>query len=188
MQNFETFFRNILKDLKVELTDEFDRNFERKAFFDQAWPQTKWPVSKGSLMNRTSGGGGLRGSINSKIEGDSIVWRSSKEYANLHNDGGEITVSKQMISFFWAMYYKASGAISKRSNGQVANTQRNRKMTEEAAIWKALALQKPGTKMKMPRRRFIGDHPQVDASIKQVVDLAMKELESDLKQLLNPKK
>lgn len=33
MQQFETFFKTILKDLKVELTDEFDRNFERKAFF-----------------------------------------------------------------------------------------------------------------------------------------------------------
>lgn len=100
MQKFETFFQNILKDLKVELDDEFDRNFERKAFFDQQWPQTRLPVSKGSLMNRTSGGGGLRGSISSKIEGDAIVWRSSKEYSVIHNDGGDITVTAAMIRFF----------------------------------------------------------------------------------------
>ena len=30
--NFETYFKNILNDLKVDLSDEFDRNFERKAF------------------------------------------------------------------------------------------------------------------------------------------------------------
>ena len=26
-----------MRDLKVELDDEFDRNFERKAFFDRPW-------------------------------------------------------------------------------------------------------------------------------------------------------
>lgn len=41
MQNFEPFFKTILKDLKVELSDEFDRNFERKAFFNEAWKQSK---------------------------------------------------------------------------------------------------------------------------------------------------
>jgi len=50
MQNFETFFKTILKDLKVELTEEFDRNFERKAFFNEAWQPTKWANHKGSLM------------------------------------------------------------------------------------------------------------------------------------------
>jgi phage gpG-like protein len=184
MQNFESFFRNILKDLKVELDDEFDRNFERKAFFDEYWPQTKWPVSRGSLMNRTSGGGGLRGSISSKIEADAIVWRSSKEYSVIHNDGGDITVTAAMISFFWAMYYKASGAASPNPSAGGAKrkpTQRQVKLTQEAAIWKALALQKPGSKMRIPRRRFIGDHPQVDASVRMIVDRAMKELEEILK-------
>lgn len=186
MQKFETFFMGVLKDLKIELDDEFDRNFERKAFFDQKWPQTKWPNTKGSLLNRTGAG---RRSIGSKIEGgDRIVWRSSLPYMAMHNDGGEITVTRQMISFFWAMYYKASGAITKTKKGVASNTQRNRKMTEEAAIWKALALQKPGTKMKIPRRRFIGDHPQVDASIKRITDRAIQHLETDLKDLLTAKK
>ena len=29
--------RNILNDMRVELADEFDRNFERKAFFTRKW-------------------------------------------------------------------------------------------------------------------------------------------------------
>lgn len=29
--------RNILSDMRVELTEEFDRNFERKAFFTHKW-------------------------------------------------------------------------------------------------------------------------------------------------------
>jgi phage gpG-like protein len=184
MQQFETFFKTILKDLKVDLSDEFDKNFERKAFFDKKWQQTKWPVSKGSLMMRTGAG---RNSIASAIEGENIVWRSSLPYMALHNEGGEITVTPQMIKFFWAMYYKASGAIAKTAKGEASNTQRNRKLTEEAAIWKSLALMKTGSKMKIPERRFIGPHPQVDASIKLVTDEAFKHLDTYMKNYLNPK-
>lgn len=28
---------DILNDMRVELSDEFDRNFERKAFFTEKW-------------------------------------------------------------------------------------------------------------------------------------------------------
>ncbi|MBR5898080.1 MAG: hypothetical protein IKZ14_01265 [Muribaculaceae bacterium] len=39
MANFDTdqLKRNILNDMRVELADEFDRNFERKAFFTRKW-------------------------------------------------------------------------------------------------------------------------------------------------------
>ena len=41
--------RKILNDLRVELSDEFDRNFQRKAFFDKSWPPRKMN-GKGSLL------------------------------------------------------------------------------------------------------------------------------------------
>ncbi len=186
MQNFETFFKTILKDLQIELTDEFDKNFERKAFFDEAWQDTKWANSKGSLMMRTGAG---RKSIKSTIEGEAIVWRSSLPYMGIHNDGGEVTVTQQMKRFFWAMYYKASNAIVyKTKTKKAANTQRNNKLTTEAAIWKSLALMKVGSKIKIHKRQFIGNHPQVDASVKRVVDASVKKLEQDFKQLFNPNK
>jgi len=184
MKDFKTYFKTILKDLQVELSDEFDKNFERKAFFNEKWPQTKWANGKGSLMTRTGAG---RRSIYSKIEGDGIVWRSSLPYMAIHNEGGSIEVTAQMKKFFWAMYYKSSNAISKKANGDFANTKRNQKLTGEAAIWKSLALMKVGKKMKIPERRFIGDHPQVKQSVKRVVDGVMKEIDADLKILLNPK-
>ncbi len=31
----------ILQDIRVEMTDEFDRNFERQAFFSEAWQRRK---------------------------------------------------------------------------------------------------------------------------------------------------
>jgi phage gpG-like protein len=177
MQNFETYFKNILKDVKVDLTDEFDRNFERKAFFDKPWPQTKWPVSKGSLMLRSGAG---RRSIASKIEGDNIVWRSSLPYMAMHNQGGEITVTEKMKRFFWAMYYKAAGAVTTTKGGKASASQRNVRLNSEAATWKALALMKTGSKMKITKRQFIGEHPQVDASIKKIVDSNMQQLAAEL--------
>jgi len=44
--------------MKVELLSEFDRNFERKAFFSQKWPARR-REGKGSLLV-VRGGGGLR--------------------------------------------------------------------------------------------------------------------------------
>ena len=36
--------KNILHDIQVELTDEFDQNFERQAFFSEAWQRRKSPI------------------------------------------------------------------------------------------------------------------------------------------------
>ena len=41
---------NILKDMRVELADEFDKNFQRKAFFTDAWKPRKDPKALGSLL------------------------------------------------------------------------------------------------------------------------------------------
>ncbi|MBP9017629.1 MAG: hypothetical protein KBG17_07815 [Paludibacteraceae bacterium] len=37
MQTPQQLFLQLVKDIKVELDDEFDRNFERKAFLNTAW-------------------------------------------------------------------------------------------------------------------------------------------------------
>ena len=61
-----------LDDIKVELDEEFDRNFERKSFFDeQKWPERKFDDGVGSLMQRT---GGLRKSISSRKRAQN--WRT----------------------------------------------------------------------------------------------------------------
>ncbi|WP_395049416.1 hypothetical protein [Flavobacterium sp.] len=168
----QDFVKNILADLRVELTDEFDKNFERKAFFDKPWENTKIPNRKGSLMQRS---GKTRRSIRSKQTNNDISWSSSLPHANLMNEGGEIIVTEKMKRFFWAMFYKASGGITKSGKGE-----RNKKLTAEAATWKALALQKVGAKMKIKQRQFIGDHPQVRQRIEHVVNLNMKELEKEI--------
>lgn len=168
----EQLLKNVLNDLRVELTDEFDKNFERKAFFDKGWKDTKHNVARGTLMMRT---GGLRGSIRGDIKDGGLHYSSSVPYAAIHNEGGVLTVTANMKKFFWAMYYKASGAITTKKDGSASKSKRNATLTEEAAYWKSLALMKVGDKITVPQRQFIGHHPQVDAAIHQVCDDNVKE-------------
>lgn len=170
---FKQAVNNIIQDTAVELTQQFDRNFERKAFFDRKWPSTRLSNSRGSMMARS---GKLRNSVNKSISGSSISWESSLPYATIHNEGGEIEVTAQMKKYFWAMYYKASGGVTKTKKGENRNTLRNTNLTIEAKQWKALALQKVGAKMTVDQRQFIGWHPRVDITIRQIVNFNLEEI------------
>ena len=92
--------QKILNDLRVELSDEFDRNFQRKAFFSQPWPPRKMN-GRGSVLMVT---GKLRRSIRSRVTSDSVFWETSEKYAAIHNYGGTIRVTAKMKKFFWYKY------------------------------------------------------------------------------------
>ncbi len=169
------FIKNIIQDVSVDLSDEFDRNFERKAFFDRAWKNSSLPNHKGSLMMRT---GGLRRSIRVKIQNGQISWSSSLPYASIHNEGGNIIVTQKMKSFFWAMYYKSSGAVGK------GKSDRNTRLSAEALQWKGMALMKVGHVIKIEQRQFIGNHQIVKKSIETIVNKNMQDLEQQLFKLL----
>lgn len=78
--------KNILQDLRVELTDEFDRNFERKAFFGDRWKPRR-NEGKGSLLLVSVT---LRRSIQSSVVGNGVRFTSQVPYATVHNEGGTI--------------------------------------------------------------------------------------------------
>ena len=160
--DFKKWMQNIVQDVKVDLTDEFDRNFERKGFFDEKWKQTKNHVRTGSLMMRS---GNLRNSINSRTEDGRVVFSSSLPYASIHNNGGEITVTAKMKKFFWAKHIEA------KKNGDA----------DGAAYYKAFALMKLGKKIKIEKRQFIGDHPRVADIIEEVIQDNLQELSEIIK-------
>lgn len=154
MQTFQQLFLQLVKDIKIELDDEFDRNFERKAFFTTAWKPAKRDTI-GSLMMRT---GALRKSLSSQIiSNNAIKWTSSLPYANIHNAGGTITVTTKMKGFFWYRYRMATGGDKKNMN-------------PEALFWKAMALKRVGSVIVIPKRQFIGEHPVVHQNIKNIAD------------------
>ncbi len=74
------FLKNIITDVKVRLSSEFDKNFERKAFFDKKWKTTKLMNRRGSLMIRT---GKLRRGNIAKENYNGINWSNSMPYADL---------------------------------------------------------------------------------------------------------
>lgn len=137
---------DILNDMRVELADEFDQNFSRGGFFGAEW-QAKRSGEKSQLQ----GPGKLRKSIRATIRGRSLAFTSSEVYAAIHNDGGEIIVTPRMRKYFWAQYYKSGGRGPK------------------AQMYKALALKRAGSTIKIPKRQYIGDHPKVREAIENIV-------------------
>lgn len=77
--------RNILDDMRVELSDEFDKNFDRKAFFTKKWKRRANPNAKGSLLIVT---GTMRRNIKAEVRGNGVRFTSSVPYTAIHNEGG----------------------------------------------------------------------------------------------------
>lgn len=166
--DLDKFLQNIIYDAKVDLADEFDQNFERKAFFDEKWQHTKLHNRIGSLMIRR---GNLRNSINAEVQGDKIVFSSSLPYASIHNEGGELTVTTKMKKYFWAKHIEA----------------KNTKNIIEAEQFKAMALKPIGSKIIIPKRQFIGNHPKVKEAVERAVNANLEELNKAIKQALSNK-
>lgn len=167
-KDVQKIIRNILKDIRIEMTDEFDRNFERQAFFSEAWQRRKSPTRPGgSILIDT---GQLRRSISSRTTENSITFYSDLPYAAIHNDGGEIRVTAKMKRFFWAKYYEATGAFGRKKNGEKRKDKRTVQLTSEADFWKLMALMKVGKSIKIPRRRFLGTSPEVEQAVRNIIE------------------
>lgn len=171
--SIDTLIKNILSDMRVELLDEFDQNFARQSYFGQAWQRRKSPIGDGSLLQKS---GALRRSIQSPRMGDTgITFSSSRPYAGIHNEGGEIEVTAKMKRFFWAKYYEATGSVSRRKDGTASRSKRNTARSAAAEFYKCMALMKVGQKIKMPERRFIGGGPEVEAIVRNIIDENLNE-------------
>lgn len=165
--------RQSLQDISVELADEFDRNFQRKAFFGKPWQRRRLDSGRGSLLINS---GALRRSISEpQLADKGIRFSSGLPYAEIHNNGGQITVTAKMKSYFWKRYYEATGKVGYTGKGEKRKTKKNATLDSEAAFYKAMALKKAGSKINIPRRQFIGDDPEVLKIISRVVNENIKQ-------------
>lgn len=137
--------RRILGDIRVELGDEFDQNFERQGFFAEKWQRRKSPIRGDGHILVASGD--LRKSIRSRSDDHSITFYSDLAYAGIHNEGGEIKVTARMKRFFWHKYYETKDEF-----------------------WKAMALMKVGKTIKIPRRQFLGMAPEVETEVRKIIE------------------
>lgn len=134
MNEIDRVIHLILQDIKVELGDEFDKNFERQGFFSEKWARRKSPLRPGGPILIDTGN--LRRSVQSKVDTTSITFFSDLPYASIHNDGGEIKVT---------------------------------------------AKRKVGQKIKIPRRRFLGTSPEVERSVREIIEEELEQYFNNIK-------
>ena len=120
----------ILKDIQVEMSDEFDKNFERQAFSVRNGSDGKSHPDEGRAILTDTGA--LRKSIGSRTTVNSITFFTTLPYAAIHNDGGEIVVTGRMKRFFWHKYYEATGSFGRRKDGKLRKDKRNARLDTEA--------------------------------------------------------
>lgn len=165
--------KRILRDIQVELGDEFDRNFERQAFFSEAWARRKSPNRPGGTLLIDTGN--LRRSVRSRTTENSITFFTDLPYAYIHNDGGEIVVTAKMKRFFWYKYYEATGSFGRKKNGERRNDKRTQQLSTEADFWRFMALKRAGTTIRIPRRRFLGAGPEVERIVREIIEENLNE-------------
>lgn len=163
-------FRLILDDIRVELGDEFDKNFERQAFFSEAWARRRSPVRQGGTLLIDTGT--LRRSISSRTTEDSITFYTDLPYAAIHNDGGEIVVTRRMKGYFWHKYMTAAGVLqfARRKDGAMRRDKNTLRINDMAEFYKCMALKKEGSTIKIPRRRFLGTSPEVERMVREIIE------------------
>lgn len=142
-------------------------NFRKGRFYsDQAW-QTPLRTSLGFRGAAGQYGPLLSGTNHLMMNTDyeplpgRVIIRNTEVYAATHNDGEEIGVTERMKRFFWAKHLE-----HKERMGVEA---------PETEFWKRMALKKPGSRIKIPRRHFLGPSKEVDAIVKDVVDKELQE-------------
>lgn len=161
--------RRILSDIRIELKDDFDQNFEQEGFFGEKWRRRSSPLRPGGHI-LVEAGAKLRKSVKSRMTGDSITFYSDLPYAGIHNEGGEIKVTARMKRYFWHRYMSARGSFRRKKNGELRNDKKNRQLGSEAEFWKAMALIKEGNVIKIPRRQFLGMAPEVETEVRKIVE------------------
>lgn len=175
------YIETTINDVRVEATEMFDKNFQREAFFNEKWARRKF--NDDDTRNILTGTGALRKSIISKVEGNKIIFETTLPYASIHNEGGTITVTKGMKQHFWKMYLQIVGrtkpkegqqpfseAYQRTKKGKLRNNKKNRTLNAAAEFYKAMALKPIGSKIVIPKRQFIGTHPELEAAIFEIAE------------------
>lgn len=89
-----------------------------------------------------------------------VLIRNLVKYASVHNDGDQIHVTQRMKKFFWAKHYEAEELRGKES--------------VEADFWKNMAVKKPGGRIKIPRRHFLGPDKAVEKIVNDVINTELR--------------
>ena len=149
--------RLTLSDFKVEALEQFDRNFEREAFFNQKWARRKYndDTSRGLLVDT----GALRRSITGHLTSHrSVVIESTVPYARKHNYG---FVGVEYVRPFRRKRLNASEVKSRKQIKVGGHNVRGF-----------------ARKVRFPRRQFIGMHPELEKALRAIFESNVADIAS----------
>lgn len=152
--------------------DSIRENFRKGGFYGAAWSppmRIKQGFDSGpGYGTLLSGTNHLMMSTDYFPEPGRVTIQNTLVYAQIHNDGGEITVTKRMKQFFWSQYYKKGlvGGMYERGKSK----QKAEALSKEAEFWRNMALKKVGSTIKIPQRQFMGEHPEVDRIVREIIN------------------
>ena len=90
-----------------------------------------------------------------------VIIRNNEVYAATHNDGDDIGVTERMKRFFWAKHMEHKERMGVNA--------------PETEFWKRMALKKPGSRIKIPRRHFLGPSKEVDTLVQDIINKELQE-------------
>jgi phage gpG-like protein len=144
----------------TEAVNHFKNNFQEEGFDGNKWDSRKTKRAGGTNGQKIlTFSGELSESIDFRIEGDTIVIYSDKPYAEIHNEGGIITLTDKQKKFFWAKHKEAKDAGD----------------TDMADQYKAFALSK---QLIIKQRKFMGES-------KELLRKIIERVKRDLNHILN---
>lgn len=177
--DIEQMVRKSLEDLKtlymrklpvkvgVAVRDSVRQNFRQGDFYgSDRWQQPLRvtlgfrgaPGQRGPLL---SGSNHLMMNTDYQALPGRVIIRNTEVYAATHNDGEDIGVTERMKRFFWAKHLEDKKRLGAES--------------PEAEFWKRMALKKPGSKIRIPKRHFLGPGPAVDRIVQDVINKELQE-------------
>ena len=137
-----------------------------------------------------SGTDSLMGATRKRTAPGKVVIENRMPYASIHNEGGTITVTARMKKYFWWRYLQIegskgtkgrrplSGRYTARRNGKRGDNRYNRSLSREAQFWKAMALKRVESRIRIPQRMFIGDTKGLQRAVDGAIN---KELQQFIK-------
>ena len=177
--NIEKTIQRELEDLKklylhklpirvgVVVRDSVRENFRQGNFYNGERWQTPLRTSLGFRGATGQYGPLLSGSNHLMMNTDyqplpgRVIIRNNEVYAATHNDGADIGVTERMKRFFWAKHLEDKTRLGENS--------------PEAEFWKRMALKKPGSRIHIPRRHFLGPSKDVDAIVQKTINNELQE-------------
>lgn len=163
----------------VEAKKFFKESFVKGGFTDRSfspWKQRVGPlggkkilIGQGNTMNLMQSIRTLELSPTKVRTGTDLV------YGEIHNEGGTITVTRNMKKFWWAKYYEYAGSVRKLKNGKISQAKGNLKTNAKAEFCRNMALMKVGAKIRIPKRQYIGESHTL---MKLLDDWLMGEIEN----------